>query len=131
MGFDLSALSELQEKLELAGDVGKKIENNSIKEAAKIMLDSQLRFAPENTGKAKKGLKIGNIKRFKSGSSYVQVGLDKSNWEQCKGLWYQNFNGIHSSGKHVGWMKKAYENAKGECTEVMTKAIMEELEKIF
>lgn len=132
MGFDLGAIDDLMSSLDKVGDIGDKIQKDALKKAGKIMLKSQEKFAPKDSGDGASVLSISNIKKYRrSKDPYIKIGIDKKNWDKGKGIWFQNFNGIHSSGEHLGWMKKAYENAKEECAEVMSKEILKELEKIL
>lgn len=125
-GFD-----ELLSTVRSLGQVGNKINNKALKEGSKIVLAEQKRQAPVGENNSREKLTTGNIKKYKNGNAYLSVGITKDNWEECKGLWFQNFNGIHSSGKHVGWISKAYEKVKSKATDAMMKVVSDEVDKIL
>lgn len=125
-GFD-----ELLSTLNSLGQVGNKINNKALKEGAKLVLAEQKRQAPKGENNSREKLTTGNIKKYKSGNAYLSVGITDKNWGECKGLWFQNFNGIHSSGKHIGWVTKAYENVKSKATEAMMRVVSDEIDNIL
>lgn len=125
---------ELSKTLDNLGVVGSKIGNNALKSAAKIILREQKNEAPKsdkNSSDSASKLKASKIRRYKNGNSYISVGITGDNWEEVKGLWFQNFNGIHSSGKHIGWIYTAFEKSKDEAMKTMYDVVSSEVDKIL
>lgn len=134
MGFELKGFDELERKLEALGDVGNTISNKALKEGSQIVVEEQKKLAPRDSKNDQHGadqLGVSKIKKYKNGNAYIRVGLVNGNWDSFKGIYYQNFNGVHSSGEHVGWMQKAFNNAKSEAEQQMRNTLLSEIRKIF
>lgn len=134
MSFELKGFDELEKKLEALGDIGRTISNRALKEGSQIVLSEQKKLAPKDSESDKHGvdqLTTSTIKKYKNGNAYIRVGIVGGNWEVCRGIYFQNFNGIHSSGEHVGWINKAFENSKDEATSRMKSILQSEISKLL
>ena len=129
-GFD-----ELESKLDALGKVGDKVEKTATKEGAKVVLDHFKNNAPADSGKSRKALKVTSTKKFKSGT-WSRVGINASNWEKCKGLYFQHYGYTHwKSGKqvntNVGWMTKEFSKVEDKARNVIIREAQKELDKIL
>lgn len=131
MANGLEGFDELFEKMELLGSIGTRCGNKAVKKGAEVTLKGQKDKAPRDTTEGVNNLSTSKVNKYKSGDAYVSVGITDKNWEQCKGLYYQNFNGIHSNPENIGWMKEAFESTKDEATKVMQDVLTEEINRIF
>lgn len=134
MGFELDGFDELANKLEALGNLGNTISNKALKEGSKIILSEQKKVAPKDKDTSTHGadfLDTTKIRKYKNGNAYISIGITKDNWEKCKGLWFQNFNGIHADPKNVGWISKAYEKSKSDANKKIQSIVSAEINQIF
>lgn len=132
-GFD-----SLYKKLQALGNVGNKIGNSVLKEEAEVVLDQQKKDAPRDKNSTDHGadnLAIDGIKSRK-GTKSIGIGITQDNWEQCKGLYFQNFGfELWKDGQriepHVGWIDDSFEKVKDKVKEDMFNKINGEINKIL
>lgn len=134
----IEGLDNLLDDLGRLGDVGKKVGKKAVQNASKIVLNQQKKDAPrsddEEHGADK--LKVTQIKTYKTGTCVGKIGIDSSNWEDTKGLWFQNFGFEHyKSGKrvepHVGWMRQSFDKVKEETYKSIENEVLSEIDKII
>lgn len=124
MEFNMSALTK---KL---GEIEKKVANKATKNAleagAEIMLKSQKKLVPEDTGELKDSLSKGKIKT-KKGSKRIDIGTMDAPEEQKKYGYYVNFGSRGKAGTF--FMEESYEQAKEESYEAIKNTLAEEIMK--
>lgn len=139
MSLESDGWEDIQKTIDSLGDVGKKINTtafkNSLKEGLKIVQDKAPKAKDGSTNGAEK-LRVGKIKRYKSGSIWGGVGIDKTNWEATKHLYFHHYGYEHyKSGKkvtpHTGWMDEATKASESVVLGSLEKNILAELDKIL
>ena len=89
MAIELNGFDELISDLNNLGSIGNKIGKQAIEEGAKIVLEQEKKDSPkdsENNNHGADKLKVTQIKKYKSGTTIGKVGIDSTNWEECKHL---------------------------------------------
>ena len=139
MSLEFDGIDELFKVIEDLGDVGNRISISSFKSA----LQDGLRIVQEIAPKAKDGssngaeaLKVGKVRRYKSGSLWSGIGIDRDNWEETKHLYYQHHGyEFYKNGKrvepHAGWMDEATKASEATVLGNLEKNILYELDKIL
>lgn len=138
MGIELKGFDDLIEDLNRLGDIGSKIGKKAIEEGSKIVLYQQIKDAPrdkDNEHGADK-LKLTKIKRYKTGTVIGRVGIDSSNWEETKHLYFQHYGFEHyKSGKrvevHLGWMDDSFKKVGKKAEDTIMEIANKELDKIL
>lgn len=138
MGVELSGFDGLYKKLEALGNVGNKVGNEALKDGAEIVLEQQKKDAPRsNDGdNGADKLLIDKIKRYKSGTKTISIGITKDNWEDVEHLVYQHFgyelwkNGERVE-KHINWMNDSFEKVKDKATTAIKNKVEQEINKIL
>ena len=132
-GFD-----ELLNDLERLGDVGKKVGKKAVQNASKIVLEQMKKDAPRSgdNDHGSESLKVTNIKTYKTGTVVSKTGIDSSNWEDAKGLYFNHYGFEHwKSGKlidvHIGWMDNSFNKVKEEAYKSIEKEVLSEIDKIL
>lgn len=136
MSMDIEGFDDLLGTLDKLGKVGDRVGIDAVKEGLKIVTEELGSSAPKKTGKSAKGLRIIRVKNYKSGNVWGKTGIDGKNWEQCKGLYYQNYgyeNHINNKmvTKNVGWLVKAFEKSKDKASSAMINKVSKELDNIL
>ncbi|MDY3960171.1 HK97-gp10 family putative phage morphogenesis protein [Romboutsia timonensis] len=136
MSLEIKGIEELQAKLEALGKVGDKVEGTAVKKGAKVVLDHFKKNAPKDSGNSRNALKVTSTKRFKNGGLWSQVGIDGSNWDKTKGLYFQHYGYLnHATGKrvnkNVGWMSEEFAKVEKYASETIINEVQKELNKIL
>ena len=139
MASKISGFNALDNKLEALGNVGKTIGKKAVREGMKPILNQMRKDAPKDTGKGAKALKVTVVKSYRTGTTVARAGIDKSNWEKAKHLYFQHYGyenrGLNFDGEivatNIGWMNKTFEKSKKEGADVMNTVIEMELSKII
>lgn len=138
MGIELKGIDKLVEDLNRLGDVGNKIGKKAVVEGAKIVLDQQIKDAPrdEDNKHGADNLKVTKIKRYKTGTWVGRVGIDSSNWEETKHLYFQHYGFEHyKNGErvdpHLGWMDDSFKKIKERAENTMIEIANKELDEIL
>ena len=139
MSIELTGFDDLIKDLNNLGNVGNKISKKAVQAGAKIVLEQEKKDAPRNSsgsGHAADKLKITKIKKYKSGTTVGKIGIDSSNWEEVKWLFFQHYGFEHHiSGKfvapHVGWMNDSFKKCKEKAAKVMIDIASKEIDKIL
>lgn len=85
----IEGLDNLLDDLGRLGDVGKKVGKKAVQNASSVVLEQMKKDAPidpTESDHAKDSLKRTSIKTYKSGTVVGKVGIDSTNWDDCKGL---------------------------------------------
>lgn len=134
MSLSVEGFDELFNTLESLGNVGDKIAVKAVRRGTKPALKSLRRYAPKKSGEGADNLKVISVKVYKSGSVWGKVGIDKSNWEKTKQLWYQNFGfdvGNTHVTKHVGWVERAFQECKKDAQKEIMDTVSKEIDNIL
>ncbi len=137
----IDGLDECLELCESLGQVGTKMEKESLRSAMKPGLQILKYEAPRNSGRGAEALKINKIKKYKSGSLWGSMGIDSSNWEQTKSIYFQHY-GYHNWGqngrwkgmyidKHAGWYDKALKKMEKPVLDTLELEITKRIDKIL
>ena len=89
MGISFSGFDDLINDLNNLGAIGNKIGKQAVEEGAKIVLEQEKKDSPKDSDNNDHGadkLKVTQIKKYKSGTTIGKVGIDSTNWEECKHL---------------------------------------------
>ncbi|MGL5620779.1 hypothetical protein [Cetobacterium sp.] len=141
MGIEVKGLEDLLKTTEALGTFGKNIESSSLRRAMKPGLSTIKSYAPKDSSNSSNALKINKIKKYKSGSLWGSMGIDKSNWEVAKPIYFQHY-GYHNWGqngiwkgmyidKHAGWFDRAIDSSESVILDSLEKEINSKLDKIF
>lgn len=131
MSLSVEGFDELFNTLDSLGNVGKKVGVKAVRGATKTALKSLKRYAPKKSGKGGEALKVISVKSYKSGSVWGKAGIDKTNWEETKHLWFQNYGynvGKAHVTKHVGWVERAFQECKKDAQKEMIDIISTEID---
>ena len=139
MSLEFEGIDELFKVIEHLGDIGSKINVSSFKSALQDGLRIVQGVAPkakDGSSNGAKALKVGKVKRYKSGSIWSGIGIDRDNWEATKHLYYQHHGyEFYKNGKrvdsHVGWMDEATKASEATVLRSLEKNILNELDKIL
>lgn len=136
------------------GDVGRKVGQKAVREGMKPILAQMKKDAPSNPKgvsslgftyektKGAKALKVTKVKTYaKTGTSIIRAGIDKSNWDETKHLYYQHY-GYENKGlkgrfkgvkvhTHVGWVTKSFKRTEEEGRKRMTEVVQREINQII
>lgn len=124
-GVSMNGFDDLINTLNDLGNITNKVGKEALEEGSEIVLKQQKKDAPRDSGDGGKHLKI-----VKGNSKVSRIGIDHSNWEECKGIYFQNYGFIHyKDGKlvdpHIGWVEESFK----KCKDKAEKAIVDKLEK--
>ena len=139
MGLELKGFDSLVEDLNRLGDVGNKIGKKAIEEGSKIVLDQQKKDAPRDKNDNEHGadkLKVTNIKRYKTGAVVGKIGIDSSNWESTKHLYFQHYGyELWKNGErvepHLGWMNDSFKKVEEKTSDKIIEVANKELDNIL
>ena len=136
MSTTIKGFDELDNKLESLGNVGRKVGAKAVREGMKPIVEQMKKDAPKDTGKGAKALKTTTVKTYKTGTAVARAGINASNWEKTKHLYFQNYGYInHINGKrvkvHIGWMSKSFEKSKSQGEAIMRNVAQSEINKII
>lgn len=134
--FNVKGIDKLLKDLENLADKPDKIKKKLINTAAEETLDIEKDEAPKDKPESYKYLSILE-NRDGDGYLFIDVGINKENWEETKGLYYQNYgfewkvNGENSKvgrvDPHYMWMKKASKKAEKKVKNIIKEGILKEL----
>lgn len=137
----IDGLDECMELCESLGQVGTKIEKESLRSAMKPGLQILKDRAPKRSGTGANALRIDKIKKYKSGSLWGSMGIDSTNWEQTKSIYFQHY-GYHNNGlkgryhgmyidKHAGWYDRAFKEMEGPILDKLEQEVTRKIDKIL
>ncbi|EHK2327334.1 hypothetical protein QTH11_03570 [Clostridium perfringens] len=134
--FTVKGLDKLLNDFEKLADKPNKIKKKIINDAAEETLNIEKKEAPKDKPRSYKYLSILE-NRIGDGYLFIDVGINKENWEETKGLYYQNYgfewkvNGENSNVGRVDvnymWMKKASKKAEKKVKEMIKDGLLKEL----
>lgn len=125
--FECKGLDRLIKKIDDIAKVPEELKDEIIEDVAEEVLKQQKKDAPANTGKGKEALDIIDI-RSGEGYTFIDIGIGAENWEQCKGLWFQNFDGERSSGRYVLWMENSFKSIEKSIKEDIKNRLIKEMD---
>ena len=136
MALKLSGFDDLFDDLNNLGNVGKKIGRKAVQEGSKIVLEQQKKDAPKNTSESAKNLKVTKVKTYKSGNTWANIGIDGSNFNEVKGLYFNHYGfELWKNGErvepHVGWMDESLKKVEDKASEKMMQIVSSELDEIL
>lgn len=140
MALEVKGLEYITTTLENLGKAGEKVAQDAVKTSLKQVLPKIKTQAPEDSGQGKKKLKVTKVKKYRK-SVWGGVGIDRTNWEATKGLWFQHygyanhgwedrFKGMRIS-KHVGWFDRASQAVEQEVLDTLENTLLSEIDKIL
>lgn len=140
MGLEVKGIDDISRTLENLGKAGDKIAVDAVKTSLKQALPKIKAQAPEDSGQGRSKLKVTKVKKY-SKSVWGGIGIDRTNWEATKGLWFQHygyanhgwggrFNGMRIS-KNVGWFDKASQSVEQEVLDTLEKTLLGEIDRIL
>lgn len=139
--LSIEGLDAILKTLDDLGKVGDKIGVDGVKKAMSPGLDIIKAKAPKDTEESRNHLKITKVKKYKSGGVWGGMGIDSSNWEECKPLWYQHWGYDNYGGNtrayrgHVttnqGWFDEATDSSKDTILSTLEKELTAEIDKIL
>ena len=124
--FEIKGLKELQTHLGNASQASFAKMNTACKKGADLVLQSQKAEAPKDTGEGANALSIVACRTGK-GFCFYDVGINSTNWEQTKQLWFHNFGYYNHWTNtriciHVGWFQKALNQCKQQVQSELLRA---------
>ena len=141
MACKISGFDELDNKLETLGSVSKRIGQTSLRKGMRHSLEQMKKDAPKDTGQSSKALKVTKTKTYpKTGTCVIRAGIDKSNWEKSKNLYFLhygfenkglNFTGQRNATQHIGWVTKSFNKSLPKAENEIVKAVQAEINKII
>ncbi len=136
MAVTIKGFDELEKKIEALGNVGKKVGAKAVREGMKPVVEQMKKDAPKDTGDGAKALKTTTVKTYKTGTAVARAGINKSNFEKAKHLYFQHYGyELKKTGKkvtvHVGWMNTSFEKSKAKGEKVMREVAQTEIDRIL
>lgn len=136
MAVNLSGFDDLLSDLDNLGNIGSKVGKKAVTEGAKMVLEQQKKDAPRDSGEGADNLKVTKIKTYKSGNVWGKVGIDSSNWENSKHLYYQNYGyELWKNGEriepHLGWMEDSLKKIEDKANKKIIEVVSAELDNIL
>lgn len=142
--MEIYGMAELIDKLNKYHDAPNRVGNKALREAGKIMLDTekttllQMHKKDRATGQGAAELNMGRIKVYSGGSSrFLGVGFTKEkmgDWDKIKGAYMQHYGyHEHRSGKYFAgsnWLGVAFDRSSSKCYEIIKSVMLAELNKI-
>lgn len=154
MGLKTKGFDDLDKTLNALGSVGRKVGQKAVREGMKPILEQMKKDAPNNPKgisplgltykktKGAKALKVTKVKTYaKTGTTIIRAGIDKSNWDETKHLYFHHY-GYENKGlkgrfegvqvnTHVGWVTKSFNHKKEEGMKRMTEVVQSEINNII
>lgn len=140
MSLEVQGLEDLLNTVDDLGQVGNRIKASSLKKAMQPMLNQAKADAPKNTGNSAKYLRT-TVKKYRNGDLQGRMGIDGTNWEKCKALWFQHWGYNNYGGrtksfkgrveKHVGWFDKTTNKTKNSVVDNFSREILSEIDKLL
>lgn len=134
MSLDVDGFDDLFNTLDSLGQVGKKASKKAVKDGLEEVLEDIKKEAPKNTGASAEALSIQHVRTNKNGSAWGACGIGSDNWEETKGLWFQNYGYENHIGgkpviKNIGWLSKIFQKSKPKAEKIMMKTLSDEIDK--
>ena len=125
MGLEVKGLDELLRSLDNLTKIERNnISKTAVKKASEVMLEELKEEAPKAKKDSKNSyLHLKNTLTSKDGGVQAKMGIDGSNFSQCRGLLFHYFG--FRSHPPDDWVDRAFDRSKDKATEV----VKEELAK--
>ena len=125
MGLEVKGLDELLKSLDNLTKIERNnISKTAVKKASEVMLDELKSEAPKADKNSKNSyLHLKNTLTSKNGGVQAKMGIDGSNFSQCRGLYF-HFWGFRSHPED-DWATRAFDNSKDKAIDI----VKEELAK--
>lgn len=120
--FNIKGLDKLNTRLDSMGQAPDRLKKQLINQGANIVLDQMKSDAPKGDGGSYKHLSIVDSR---SGKNYLflDIGINYKNWDQCRGLYFQNYDGERSAGRWVQWIDRSFGRSKPKARKVIRDGI--------
>lgn len=130
--FKCNGIDKLIKRFEDMGQVTEKCKERIVTQGAAVILNQQKNDAPISTEDNEDGIHAKDyldVVDERSGEGYLfqDVGINSKNWEKTKGLYFQNYNGQKSSGKHILWMEKSFKISQVKAKKIIKDELIKEL----
>lgn len=116
--ISVKGIESLNNKLDAMGKVTDRVKKQLVNEGANVILDQMKNDAPKGDDNSYKKLGIVDG-RSGDGYLFLDVGINHKNWDECRGLYFQNYDGERSSGEHVQWIDKSFSRSHGKAKKII------------
>lgn len=129
--FNVKGIEKLIRDLEKKSEAPDKVKKQLIEKSAKETLNQMKIDAPKDSGDGAEYLKIAE-ERSGDGYNFIDIGINKDNWEKCDHLVYQHYGFEHyKSGKkvipHYLWMDKSFKKSSKNVKKIIMEGLIKEL----
>ncbi|MDU1854024.1 MAG: hypothetical protein E6789_00740 [Clostridium baratii] len=133
MSLKIKGFKNLNKKLTELAEAPDNVKEQVTKQCADIALAQMKQDAPKDEGEGASALRI-TEHRSGEGYSFYDIGIDSSNWEQTKGLYFNHFGFSHWKGKafinpHQGWFDHSAKKSIKKAKTLIEGAVYSELRK--
>lgn len=110
--FELKGLDKIYNKFDTVANAPSGLKDSVVHTAATIVLKQQREDANRLFNGTGRGAAALSIVERRSGESYsfMDIGINSSNWEACRGLWFQHW-GFYSKSATL-WMDESFKKSK-------------------
>lgn len=154
MGMTIKGFDDLDTKLDALGSVGIRVGAKAVRAGIKPILEQMKKDAPSNPSgvsglgftykktKGAKALKVTKVQTYsKTGTAIIRAGIDKTNWDETKHLYFQHY-GYENKGlkgrfkgvkvhTHIGWVTKSFNKSKDIGEKAMIEVAQQEIKRII
>lgn len=129
--FEVIGIDRIIKNLEEKSNIPDKVKAKYVHEAADVVLLHMKIDAPRADEEEDSTYSWRNLDkvdgRGAKGYLYIDIGINANNWEGTRGLWFQNWNGVHSSGEHLLWMEKSFKESSKLAKKIIKDGLSKEL----
>lgn len=110
--FELKGLDKIYNKFDTIAKAPAGMKDSVVQTAATIVLNQQREDVNRLFNGTGRGAAALSIVKKRSGENYtfMDIGINRSNWEACRGLWFQHW-GFYSKSATL-WMNKSFKKSK-------------------
>ena len=121
--FEIGGMENLIKRIDELGSAPAKVKKGLIHQGAMEVLSQMKNDAP-GSGKSASHLAI---IEGRSGDNYLflDVGIGKPNWNECRGLWFQHY-GFKSKAATL-WMTSSFKRSKSKASKIIKEGLKREL----
>ena len=121
--LEIKGITGLIDKMDVMNQAPEKVKKQLVNEGGKVVLDQLKADAPKGDGNSYKKLSIVDGRSGK-GYLYIDIGINHKNWDQCRGLYFQNYEGERSNGKHLQWLNKSFSRSKRQARNIIRNGML-------
>lgn len=128
---EVKGMDELLDIFDKMIDAPPRAGARALKSASTKVLEEQQRLVPKDTWGGHDNLAIGTVRSYKSGSKYIDIGINKkAPWDKVRGIYFHNYGYVTRGGNyHAGdnWLGRSYELSRESAYKEIKETLIKEL----